>query len=148
MTNLDEDFTNEEPTVLDRLVRPTLGLLVIIDIVLGGVAVFFPSVYMRFIHPYAPPDTPVYLLQRAGAVWLGYLVVQAIAFFWYIDIPEWVLVVGILRLIEVPADALYVTVGSGFGSFGRFGLIVAPIFNLIVGWMLVRWYFRSGQLKA
>lgn len=148
MAKLAQDSVSYNPTVLDRLVRPALVLLVVIDVVLGGVAVFFPSVYMRFIHPYAAPDTPVYLLQRAGAVWLGYLVVQAIAVFWCIDKPEWVLVVGVLRLIEVPADALYVSVGTGFGSFGRFGLIVAPIFNLIVGWMLVRWYFRSGQLES
>jgi hypothetical protein len=134
-----------DDSILSRLVRPTLALLVVIDIVLGGVAVFFPHVYMSIIHPYAPPDTPVYLLQRAGVVWLGYLVMQALAFFGYTEMPEWVLVVGILRLIEVPADTLYVIVGTGFGWFGHFGLIAAPTFNLIAGSMLVRWYFRTGR---
>jgi hypothetical protein len=137
-----------DTSILTRLVRPTLGVLVVIDIVLGGVAVFFPHVYMSVIHPYAAPDTPIYLLQRAGMVWLGYLFMQTLGFFRYTETPEWVLVVGISRLIEVPADSLYVIVGTGFGWFGRFGLIAAPTFNLIAGSMLVRWYFKTGRAQV
>jgi len=140
--------TTQASSLLARLVKPILGMLVVIDLVLGPVAVFFPPFYMRIIHPYSPPDTPVFLLQRAGMVWFGYLVVQTIAFFRYTDLPEWVLVVGVSRLIEVPADALYVSIATGFGWFGRFGLIVAPTFNLIAGLLLVRWYFKSGRAQA
>ena len=131
--------------VLAPLIRPLLALLVIIDIVLGGVAVFFPWIYMDFIHPDAPPDEPVYLLIRAGVIWLGYLVIQAIAFFQYRRVPEWILVVAFLRLVEVPADTVYVVIGCGIGLLGRIGLIVAPVFNLIVGIIFVWWYFRCGR---
>lgn len=132
-------------TLLALVVRPFLGVLVLIDIVLGSVAVFFPHLYMSIIHPYAAADTPVYLLQRAGTVWFGYLVIQTIAFFRYQETPEWVFTVGISRLIEVPADLLYVIVGTGFGWFGRFGLIAAPTFNLIAGIVLLRRYFKVAK---
>ena len=131
--------------VLAPLIRPTLILLVLIDIGLGVVGTFFPRLYMDLIQPDAPPNEPVYFLQRAAVIWLGYLVVQAIALFQYRRTPEWVLVVAFLRLVEVPADTLYVIIGPGFDLLGRIGLIAAPVFNLIVGIMFIIWYFRCGR---
>jgi hypothetical protein len=132
-------------SIIPALIRPILFLLVIIDIVLGVVGTFFPRFYMDQIQPDAPPNEPVYLLQRAAVIWLGYLVVQAIALFRYRWTPEWVLVVAFLRLVEVPADTLYVIIGTGIGWMGRIGLIVAPVFNLIVGILFIKWYFRCGR---
>ena len=131
--------------VLPPLIRPALILLVLIDIGLGVVGTFFPRLYMDLIQPDAPPNEPIYFLQRAAVIWLGYLVVQGIALFQYRRTPEWVLVVAFLRLVEVPADTLYVIIGTGIGLMGRIGLIAAPIFNLIVGIIFIRWYFKCGR---
>jgi hypothetical protein len=127
-----------------RLVRLTLGALVVIDVVLGGIAVFWPRLYMDWVHPGAPDD-PRYLLQRSGMIWLGYLAVQVLALIRLKRTPEWVLSVAILRLIEVPADILYLFVGTGIGSWGTIGLTVTPIFNAVVGLFLAGWYFCCGK---
>jgi len=131
--------------VLPLLIRPALILMVIIDIVLGVLGTFFPRIYMDLIQPDAPANEPIYFLRRAAVIWLGYLVVQTIALVRYQKTPEWVLVVAFLRLVEVAADSLYVVIGTGIGLWGRIGLIVAPIFNLIVGILFVKWYFRCGR---
>lgn len=131
--------------VLPPLIKPTLILLVLIDIFLGVVGTFLPRIYMDLIQPDAPENEPIYFLQRAAVIWLGYLVVQTIALFKYRRTPEWVLVVAFLRLVEVPADTLYVIIGTGIGLLGRIGLIAAPIFNLIVGIIFIIWYFRCGR---
>ena len=41
-----------------------------------------------------------------------------------------------LRLQEVPADPLWLATGEGFGAFGKFGLVFAPLFNLFAGLFL------------
>lgn len=130
---------------LDVLIRPVLLLLTLIDLVLGPVAVFAPRLFMKYIQPGAPSDEPVYLLQRAGVIWLGYLVIQFIAALRYRREPEWAFAVAFLRLVEVGADSLYVATGTGVGAFGTLGLIAAPVFNLIVGILLLIWFYRCGK---
>ncbi|HLG17613.1 MAG TPA: hypothetical protein VJH03_24430 [Blastocatellia bacterium] len=132
---------------LNLLIRPALLLLVLIDLVLGPLATFWPRLFMKLIQPGAGPDEPVYLLQRAGTIWLGYLVVQIIAVFVYKRLPEWVFMVAFLRLVEVAADSLYVSKGAsiGIGWFGTLGLIAAPAFNFVVGITFVFWYYRCGK---
>ena len=44
--------------------------------------------------------------------------------------------VAILRLQEVPADPMWLASGKDFGIFGKFGLVFAPLFNLIGGLFL------------
>ena len=44
--------------------------------------------------------------------------------------------VSILRLQEVPADPIWLASGEGFGAFGKFGLVFAPILNLAAGLFL------------
>jgi len=73
--------------VLPLLIRPALILMVIIDIVLGVLGTFFPRIYMDIIQPDAPANEPIYFLRRAAVIWLGYLVVQAIAVFRYQKTP-------------------------------------------------------------
>ena len=133
--------------LLDRLIRLALLLLVLIDVVLGPVAVFVPKVFMNLIQ-HGHPDDPVYLLQRAGIIWLGYLVVQIIAVFVYKRLPEWVFMVAFLRLVEVAADSFYVASGPGIGWFGTLGLIAAPAFNFFVGILFIYWYYRCGKKSA
>ncbi len=130
-----------------RLVRPLLGLLVLIDIFLGGVAVFWPRFYMQWVHPEVALSDPVYLVQRSGMIWLAYLAIQAIAFLRFKRTPEWVLIVAFLRLVEVPADIMYLFVGEP-GLLGTVGLTFTPIFNFVVGLFLASWYFCCGKELA
>ena len=52
--------------------------------------------------------------------------------------------VSILRLQEVPADPIWLAAGEGFGVFGKFGLVFAPVFNLMAGLFLAH---VAGELE-
>jgi len=132
--------------ILIAQTRFLTGPLCLFDVALGVVAVLFPHTYLQLFHPRAPVETTG-LLGRAGIFWLGYAVVQGLAFFSYKWLPESVLVVGVLRLIEVPADLVYVSHGSGFGYFGHAALVVCPAFNLLAGSWLLRCFFHFRTLQ-
>jgi hypothetical protein len=80
------------------------------------------------------------LLRRASAIWLFFVPVQIWAAI-KTENPTALRTVSILRLQEVPADPIWLATGEGFGIFGKFGLVFAPVFNLVVGiflWLLAR----------
>jgi hypothetical protein len=122
-----------------RTTRIICIALAILDLFLGGAALFFPKLYLLFMQPGALDD-PTYLIQRTGTVWLVFSAVQFIAFF---KTPRWrapVLVVAGFRLMEVPADPVYLLTARGLGNMGVLGLAAAPILNLVVGtYLLLAW---------
>jgi hypothetical protein len=94
---------------------------------------------MKLFRPSGEPEgTP--LLRRAASIWLFFVPVQVWAAI-RTENPTALRSVAILRLQEVPADPLWLATGEGFGFFGKFGLVFAPIFNLVAGtylWLLAR----------
>lgn len=113
--------------------------LVGFDILLGGMSLLSPKTVMKGFQPSAEPQgTP--LLRRAASIWLFFVPVQIWAAI-KTDDPTALRAVSILRLQEVPADPIWLATGEHFGLFGKFGLVFAPLFNLVVGvflWMLAR----------
>ena len=113
--------------------------LVGFDILLGGGSLFAPEAVMKLFRPSGEPEgTP--LLRRAASIWLFFVPVQVWAAI-RTENPTALRSVAILRLQEVPADPLWLATGEGFGFFGKFGLVFAPIFNLVAGtylWLLAR----------
>lgn len=113
--------------------------LVGFDALLGGLSMFAPRTVMKLFAPDAEPEGAP-LLRRAAAIWLFFIPVQVWAALKTED-PVALRTVAILRLQEVGADPMWLATGKGFGFFGKFGLIFAPVFNLVVGtflWLLAR----------
>jgi hypothetical protein len=98
-----------------------------------------PKLVMKGFAPDAEPAGEP-LLRRASAIWLFFVPVQIWAAI-KTENPTALRTVSILRLQEVPADPIWLATGEGFGIFGKFGLVFAPVFNLVVGiflWLLAR----------
>lgn len=110
--------------------------LVGFDALLGGLSMFAPKVVMKLFAPGAEPEGAS-LLRRAAAIWLFFIPVQVWAAV-KAENPRALRTVSILRLQEVPADPIWLATGKGFGIFGKFGLVFAPIFNLVAGSFLWR----------
>jgi hypothetical protein len=113
--------------------------LALFDTALGGASLFAPRLVARTFSPGTEPgDTS--LLRRAATIWLFFIPVQIWAAV-NTENPTALRAVSILRLQEVPADPTWLATGKDFGIFGKFGLVFAPVFNLVAGvflWKLAK----------
>ncbi len=130
-----------------RHARVLVGALSAFDIWLGGSALLAPALYVSLLHPGTAGD-PTYLLQRTGVVWLGYAAFQAVAALRAHKEPAWLLVVAALRLIEVPADPVYILGVRGLSPMGLMGIGGAPVFNLVVGLYLIAVWRGTKEPRA
>jgi hypothetical protein len=119
--------------------------LVAFDVLLGGLSLAAPETVLKLFAPGGEAHgTP--LLRRAGSIWFFFVPVQIWAAL-KTDNPVALRAVSILRLQEVPADPVWLATGEDFGIFGKFGLVFAPVFNLVVGtylWWLARKLENAG----
>lgn len=109
-------------------------MLVLVDIVLGGTAVFFPYFYAKIFHPELK-NPPIDFIVRTGILWLVF------AFFQFKgatskDPKKWFFVIGIIRLMEVPADIIYGILAIGSPLLSRAMIWSAPVLNTIFGYFL------------
>jgi len=114
-----------------RLARLLCVNLAAFDILLGGSALAAPSLVLKLFSPKRPP-TGEALLRRTASIWLFFVPVQVWAALKPKN-PKALRAVSILRLQEVPADPVWLATGEGYGAFGKFGLVFAPVFNLAAG---------------
>ncbi len=119
--------------------------LTIFDIFLGGVTVFFPLLYSEIIHPELV-DPRVDLIVRTGILWLVF------AFFQFMaatrkDPEKWFFGVGIIRLMEVPADIIYGSIAIGATLFSRLLIFIAPVSNALMGIFLFLLSKKLGNEK-
>jgi len=113
--------------------------LVGFDILLGGLSLVSPETVMKAFAPEGSQEGAS-LLRRAGSIWTFFVPVQLWAAL-KTENPTALRAVAILRLQEVPADPIWLATGEGFGFFGKFGLVFAPLFNLVAGtylWWVAR----------
>ena len=108
--------------------------LAVFDTVLGGASLLAPRQVARAFLPDVEPED-VSLLRRTATIWLFFIPVQIWAAL-RTENPAALRAVSILRLQEVPADPTWLATGKGFGLFGKFGLVFAPLFNLVGGLFL------------
>lgn len=128
-----------------------LGGLAVLDLGLGLTALLFPETYLGAMHPERVGSRGAassVLLRRTGMLWLGFAVVQGIAALDPAGRPAWVLVAGAFRLLDVPADMVYFLTAGTLSTTGRYGLLLAPVFNLGVGVWFVRWGYRGWAFEA
>ncbi len=106
-------------------------MLVIVDIFLGGSAVFFPYFYSQMLHP-GVANPPIDFIMRTGILWLVF------AFFQFMAVisknpKNWFLVVAAIRLMDVPADIIYGIYAIGATITSRLMILGAPLMNTIFG---------------
>lgn len=118
------------------------GPLALFDLVLGIGAVAMPGLYLSLMHGSAESGV---LVQRTGMIWLFFCACETTAFFGSVRWPLSVFVVGILRLMDVPADAVYGIVSPSLTALGRISLVAAPLFNAVAGVVLIRLYSSSSK---
>ena len=104
-----------------------LGLF---DVLLGATAVFFPRAYAELFHPHLA-NPPIDFIARTGCLWLFFATVEFFAF--YKKTALWFFAVGLLRLLDVPADLVYGTLAAGASALSRAAIFFAPPFNLAAG---------------
>lgn len=141
-TDMPAEASGPSPRAVSVGVLICWGLC-IFDLVLGSSAAIWTSLYLDIFHPYL--ETPqVELVQRTGMLWLAF---SAIALRAATAAParraSWFLVLGVLRLMEVPADVLYAARASGAAWFSVLLIWSAPPLNLGLGGYL---YYLSRRL--
>jgi hypothetical protein len=123
-------------------------MLVVIDIFLGGSAVFLPYFYSQLIHPDLN-NPPIDFIMRTGVLWLVFAFFQLMAVISKKP-RKWFLVVAAVRLMDVPADIIYGITAIGATLFSRLMIFSAPVINTIFGIYLYKLYnlLEKENLKA
>lgn len=128
------------------LVNLLLLFLIVKDIILFTLCFWFPDVWFKIFHN-APYVDPQGLLQRTGAVWLAFTLLQIIALLRWKKQPFWLTVIAGVRLTEIFSDWVYIYVASSMTWFGRLGLFVAPPGNLAFGCFLI-WVYHQMMKES
>jgi hypothetical protein len=113
--------------------------LAVFDLLLGGGAVLMPRNYASLFHPYLA-EPPVDFIVRTGFIWLFFCFAETVAGTrkTVSSRARWFFIVGLLRLMDVPADLAYATLAHGAHWLSRAAIYSAPVFNAVVGVFLVR----------
>ena len=125
---------------MSRALRLRINLLlaglVILDVLLSGICLFFPQLWFRLFHgaPYIDPEG---LLRRTGAVWAAFTLLQLIALIRWQRYPHWLVLIAGVRLTEIFSDWTYLFFCSNVTWFGRIALFVSPPVNFAFGWILL-----------
>lgn len=126
-----------------------LAGLVILDILLSGICLFFPQLWFRLFHgaPYIDPEG---LLRRTGAVWAAFTLLQLIALIRWQRYPHWLVLIAGVRLTEIFSDWTYLFFCSNVTWFGRIALFVSSPANFAFGWILLSAWSRlvSTRLRS
>ncbi|MHA1293462.1 MAG: hypothetical protein ACTSQJ_12430 [Promethearchaeota archaeon] len=107
------------------------GILFIFDIILGGIAVFFPYYYAQIFHQNLS-NPPIDFIVRTGILWIVFAFFQLMAVI-IKEHEKWFFLVGLIRLMEVPADIAYGLLAEGAILTSKLMILAAPIINTIIG---------------
>lgn len=124
-----------------RIVSLLLFFLVLLDTFLAGICLLFPREWMLLMHGVAYDD-PAGLVRRMGAVWLAFLILQAVAWFKWKEYPVLLVLVAGVRLTEMFSDWVYAYFAEQLSWFGLAGLLVACPANIFFGTYLIWFYYR------
>ena len=117
-----------------------LVFLVLLDIILSTLCLFFPETWFQLLHD-APYIDPQGLLRRTGAVWAAFTLFQLIALLKWQRQPYWLPLVAGVRLTEVFSDWVYLCGAESITWFGKIGLFIAPPANVLFACILL-WGYR------
>src|SRR3954468_2103930 len=114
---------------MSRSVIWVAGVIALIDLAIGGTAVFSPDTFSRIVHGVSIRD--LFLVQRTGVIWLFFSGVAAFVCFWGRQFPSAIFLLSMLHFMDAPADALYRFTSSTLSPIGRVTLTVMPFLNLV-----------------
>jgi len=123
--------------------------LVVLDILLSGTTLLFPSYWFRLFHGAEYID-PQALLKRTGAVWVAFTLLQFLALVRWKKQPHWLVLIAGVRLTEIFSDWTYLVFCSSITTAGWIGLLVSPPANLFFAWFLLRTWKQvtAGELQG
>lgn len=119
--------------------RGILVALILLDVAIAIVALFFPAFWFKVFHD-APYIDPQGFLRRCGANWLAFALIQAIALFRWEKRPYWLAVVAGVRFSDMFTDWAYLWFSSSITIFGRISLFIISPLNLLLGLYLLKAY--------
>jgi hypothetical protein len=125
-------------------VRGLLSGLVILDVILSSLCLFFPQTWFHLFHN-APYIDPQALLRRTGAVWAAFTLFQLVALIRWQNQPYWLVLVAGIRLTEVFSDWVYLALCGSITWFGRIALFISPLGNVAFAWILITMWKRMGE---
>ena len=131
-------------TKFKLVINILLVFLVLLDIVLSTMCLFFPETWFRLFHD-APYIDPQGLLRRTGAVWAAFTLFQLVALLRWQRQPYWLPLVAGIRLTEVFSDWVYLYVAESITWLGKTGLFIAPPANVLFAWILIWGYHRMTK---
>ncbi len=135
-----------EPRLRTNLINGLLLFLVIWDLLLSTVCLFFPEWWYKLFHG-APYVDPQGLLRRTGAVWAAFTLFQLLAYLRWQREPYWLVFVAGIRLTEIFSDWIYLYFAEGSTWLGRVGLFIAPPSNVVFGWFLLRSFLQIERAE-
>lgn len=129
-------------------VNVLLLFLVALDIMLSTVALAFPERWCSIMHGLGYDD-PAGLLRRTGALWVAFVLLQAIALVRWQKQPYWLTLIAGVRFTELFSDWVTIFAAKQMTVTGTVGLLISPPANLVFGLILISTYKRlqSGPIS-
>jgi hypothetical protein len=121
-----------------------LGFLVIFDAILSTWAFAFPELWLRFWHD-ADFSDPQGFLRRCGANWVGFFVLQVIAFKRWQREPMWLAVVAGCRLGDAITDVTTLVFAQHSSVFAWVLFPMGGAGNVVVGVYLISAFRRFAS---
>ena len=125
-----------------RTVTSVLVALGVWDIILSYLAILRPHRWFELFHA-APAVDPQALLQRTGAVWIAFTVLQFVAAARWQRQLHWLPIIAGVRWTELFSDWTYAALAQQVTPSGKIGLFIAPPANLVLGMWLMSVYRRA-----
>ncbi len=127
-----------------KAINGLLLFLVLLDLVLFSICLFFPAQWVKLMHGIDSEDT-LGLIRRLGAVWLGFFIFQTIALFYWRTHSWWLVLVAGIRLTESFSDWIYWYFSDHHTWFGHFGLLIAPPGNWLFAFILIKTFLSINE---
>jgi hypothetical protein len=124
----------------EKAVPIVIGVLVVMDGVLGALILISGDTWYDLVHgtDYVDPQAA---LKRTGALWIGFAIVQAIAFLRWRQGVHWLMILAGIRFGDVLSDWIYWADAEDHTWLGHVGLLLASPGNLLIGLFFYRAYF-------
>jgi len=128
----------------ERAVPIVIGALVVVDAALGVLILVSGNTWYDLVHgtDYVDPQAA---LKRTGALWIGFAIVQAIAFFRWRQGLHWLMILAGIRFGDVLSDWIYWADAADKTWLGHAGLLLASPGNLLLGLFFYRAYFALRE---
>jgi hypothetical protein len=134
---------------LDRRVQFLLVGLTAFDLILVVWVFALPDLWFTVFHGVDRVD-PQHLLQRMGANWAAFFLVELIATVRWRRHAHWLLIVAGVRLSDIFTDVTYVIVCGDATWFAWAALPPMSVLNLLMGlWLIKAWkHYRLQSEEA